>query len=327
MKSETAHAFQSVFLVRGGQALLVERFVRDISKQFLGEPGDSKVSVFYADETPVADVIGSACNLSMFSSKKVVVLRRAETLDKQSLEAVKQYAAAPPPHARFVLVSGDLSKPDLKSAEGIFVKDIREDSKTVHKRVIEEAESLGLVMERDAAICLCDLVGEDLNVIRSELTKLAGMLGSGARLSRKDISQMLDRRKSRDIFELTNAIMDGEKTEALVILGEIAAQNQIDPLFALSAVSARMRNALRAAAVRKKSEGASPERQKKQIAKELKIKPGAAHFLWKQSRNFAHRDTARIMKTLADTDRALKTSRLNGYEALVRMTVSLLGKR
>lgn len=326
MKSETANASESVFLVRGVQTLLVERFVRDISKQFLGEPGNSKVSIFYADETPVADAISSACNLSMFSSKKVVVLKRAETLDKQSLEAVKKYAAAPPPHARFVLVSGDLSKPDLKSAEGIFVKDIREDSKTFHKTVIDEAESLGLVMERDAAIYLCDLVGEDLNVIRSELTKLAGMRDSGARISRKDISLILERRKSRDIFELTNAIMDGEKAEALVILGEIAAQNQIDPLFALSAVSARMRNALRAAAVRAKSKGASPEQQKKQIAKELKIKPGAAHFLWKQSHNFAHRDTARIMKTLAETDRALKSSRLNGYESLVKMTVSLLGK-
>ncbi len=325
MKSEAVNS--PVCLVRGAQTLLADRFVAEISKQFLGDGNQADVSVFYADETPIAEVISNASNLSMFSSKKVVVLKRAETVDKKSLELVKQYALSPASHARLVLVSADVSKPDLKSGEGIFVKSVEEDSRKIHERVIEEADKLGIVMRHAASTYLCDLIGEDLSVIRSELAKLAETHGPGTVISQNDISGMFDRRKSRDIFELTNAIADRKKTETLAILGEIAAQNQIEPLFILSAVSSRIRNVLRAAAVRSKSPGISPEQQKKLIAKELKIKPGAAHFMWKQSRNFARSDAARIMKNFADTDRALKTSRSNGYETLVRMTVNLFAER
>ncbi len=328
MKSETARIPGPVCLLRGGQTLIADRFVGEVSKRFLEEPDAAGgVSVFYADETPAAEVIGGIRNLSMFSSKKIVVLKRAETLDKQSVELVKQYAASPSSHVCFILISGDVSKPDLKSAKGVFVKNIEEDSKKIPERVVAEAQNLGIAMQHAAATYLCELVGEDLNVIRSELAKIAEIQGTGAQITRDDIARMLERRKSRDVFELTNAIMDARKTEALVILGEIAAQNQIEPLLILSAVSSRMRNVLRAAVVRSKSSGASPEQQKKQIAKELKIKPGAAHFIWKQSHNFTRDNAAGIIKTLADADRALKTSKLGGYETLAKMTVSLLAKR
>ncbi|WP_462137790.1 DNA polymerase III subunit delta [Candidatus Mycalebacterium sp.] len=327
MKSENTGADNLVFLARGRQTLLADRFVQEVSKRFLGDDASGEILVFYADETPVSEVLASAANLSMFSSKKMVVLKRAEAIDKQSLELIKEYAAAPPAHVCLLLVSGDSSKPNLRETDGVFIKSVEQDPRKIHETVSEEAVRMGFVMTTPDSKYLCALTGEDLSVIRNELAKLAEIHPSGTRITRKEIDEMLNRRKTRDVFELTNAIVNGEKDQALTILAEISSQNQIEPLFILSAVSSRMRNVLKAAEVRADSHGKSPEEQKKLIAKELKIKSGAAHFVWQQSRNFTQKQAARVMKNLAETDRSLKTSGVNGYGVIARMTVNLLAKR
>ncbi len=199
--------------------------------------------------------------------------------------------------------------------------------KKIHEKALEEADKMGLVMETSAAKYLCALAGEDLSVITNELAKLTEIQSPGVRIKRADIDQMLERRKSRDIFEFTNAIVDGEKDQALAILAEIASQSRIEPLFILSTLSSRIRNVLRAVEIRENYKLSSAEEQKKIIAEKLKIKSGAAHFIWKQSHNFAQNQTGLFVRTLAETDRALKTSSSRGYETLARMTVNLLAGR
>ncbi|QMU56260.1 MAG: DNA polymerase III subunit delta [Candidatus Mycalebacterium zealandia] len=325
MKSEeNTSADKLIFLVRGRQTLLADRFVQEVSKRFLGSDDSGEVLVFYADETPVSEVLANAANLSMFSSKKVVVLKRAEAIDKQSLELIKTYAAAPSAHVCLFLVSGVSSKPDLKETDGVFIKSVEQDPRKIHEMVSDEAGRMGFSMTAADSKYLCALTGEDLSMIRSELAKLAEIHPSGTHITRKEIDEMLNRRKTRDVFELTNAIVNGEKNQALTILAEISSQNQIEPLFILSAVSSRIRNVLKAAEIRSGSRGKSPEEQKKLIAKELKIKSGAAHFIWQQSRNFTQKQSAGVLKSLAETDRALKTSSVNGYGVIARMTVNLL---
>ncbi len=281
----------------------------------------------YADETPVSEVLSAASNLSIFSLKKVIVLKRAETLGNKSLSLVVEYSDSPAPHTYIILVSGDSSKPDFKSAKGIFVKNIDRDSKKIHEEAIEEANRMGLQLRASASVYLCELVGDDLNIIKSELVKIAETYRPGAYIGREEIDNILERRESRGVFDLTNAVADGKRKESLSILAEVASQNQIEPLLIFSAVSSRIRNILRATAIRSNSPGKSPEEQKKFIAKKLKIKPGAAHFLWKQSRNFTISDIPQIMENLSDTDKALKSSRRSSsYEALVRMILNLFAK-
>lgn len=325
MKPDSQSAPGPVCLIRGGQTLLADRFVKEISDKFLGQPDSPDTAVFYADETPAGEVISNVSTPSMFSPKKVVVLKRAESLDKASLELIKQYCAAPCPHARLILVSSDPKKPALKSEDGVVVKQAEEDPRKIWARVAGEARALGLDMKRPAAERLCELAGEDLAVIKSELVKLAEVHGAGAVIGVREIDGALQKRTDRDIFELVGAIADGRKGEALAILSEMAYRNQTEPLFILSVVSSRIRNILRASCVRAKAKGTSPEEQKKLIAKELKIKPGAAHFLWKQTANFPHRSAARAVENLALADKALKTSRAGGgFDALARMVVNLL---
>ncbi len=68
-------------------------------------------------------------NLPMFSSKKVVVLKRAEILDKNSIELVNRYSLSRSLHTRLILVSGESSKPNMKLTQGIFIKDVGRSSK------------------------------------------------------------------------------------------------------------------------------------------------------------------------------------------------------
>ena len=325
MKSDPSTRENPVCLIRGGQTLLADRFVEEISTRFLGQSGSPDTVVFYADETPVGEVLSTVSTPSMFSPKKVVVLKRAETLDKSSLELVKQYCAAPCSHTCLILVSSDPAKPALKPEDGALVKQAEQDRRKVSERVLEEARAAGIEMKRPAAERLCELAGEDLAVIKNELVKLSEVYGAGARVGVREIDGALQKRTDRDTFELVNAIADGKKGEALSILSEMAFHNQTEPLLILSVVSSRIRNILRASCVREGAKGAPPEEQKKLIAKELKVKPGAAHFIWKQTASFPRGAAARAVTSLAEADKALKTSRSGGYDILTRMVVNLLG--
>lgn len=325
MKTDSSTAGNPVCLIRGGQTLLADRFTEEISARFLGQSESPDMAVFYADETPVGEVLSNVSTPSMFSPKKVVVLKRAESLDKNSLELVKRYCAAPCSHTCLILVSSDPAKPALKPDDGVVIKQAEQDPRKVAERVVEEARAAGLDMKRPAAERLCELAGEDLAVIKSELVKLSEVYGAGARVGVGEIDGALRKRTDRDTFELVNAIADGKKGEALSILSEMAFRNQTEPLLILSVVSSRIRNILRASCVRESAKGSPPEEQKKLIAKELKVKPGAAHFIWKQTANFPRGAAARAVASLAEADKALKTSRSGGYDALTRMVVNLLG--
>ena len=314
-----------VCLIRGGQTLLADRFIKEISERFLGDSSTDEPAVFYADETKVGEVLSNASTPSMFSPRKVVVLKRAELLDKESVDIVKQYSTSPCPHVCVIFVSSDSKKPDLKVSDGVVVKQAENDPRKVFEQAVEEARALGVELKRPAAKHLCDLVGEDLAVIKSEIVKLAEIYGAGASVDVADMDNALKKRTSADVFDLVNAVADGKKGQALSILSEIASQNQTEPLFILSVVSSRIRNILRASAVKQRSHGAPAEQQKKLIAGELKIKPGAAHYIWKQTGNFPFRKSARIMEIFADADKALKTSRSGGYEILTRTVVNLFG--
>ena len=152
MKTNSSTAGSPVCLIRGGQTLLADRFTEEISARFLGQSESPDTVVFYADETPVGEVLSNVSTPSMFSPKKVVVLKRAETLDKNSLELVKRYCAAPCSHTCLILVSSDPAKPALKPDDGVAVKQAEQDPRKVAERVVEEARAAGLLIERARAL-------------------------------------------------------------------------------------------------------------------------------------------------------------------------------
>ncbi len=100
------------FLLLGGDAYLND-MVTDHIRLTLRKKNDIDLFIVYADDAKPAEVNDLVDTYSIFSSAKLVIIRNADTLEKNSLENLAAYFGDPSEQQSLVIVA---IKPDFRIA-------------------------------------------------------------------------------------------------------------------------------------------------------------------------------------------------------------------
>ncbi|MCA9623088.1 MAG: DNA polymerase III subunit delta, partial [Myxococcales bacterium] len=117
MQQAAAGELRPVYLVLGGETLLVERVVKALKAATdTGGLGGFNEDRFIAGEANVDSVIGAACTMPMMASRRLVVVGHLERWDAKSagqgdhpLDRLADYAADPPPTTVMILTASKLN--------------------------------------------------------------------------------------------------------------------------------------------------------------------------------------------------------------------------
>lgn len=290
-----------LYLVHGGEPLLVSRAVEMIEKAVTGgDPAAMDREVFAGEEADARSVALSAAAYPMLGTRRLVIVREAEKLgDTAPLEA---YTADPSPTTTLVVVS---RKPDFRKK---FFQALKERAVVVECKTpyddriaawIEgEVKGAGKSIDPEAAELLRLSVGGSLADIANELEKLYTYAGEKAEIGIAEVEAVVGLSRQFSIYDLQHALGSLRTGAAIGIFSRM-----LDSGENLTKIVALLTHYFEKLWILPPG-GARPE----EAASLLGVKPFFVREYLAARRNFTPDGLDRCFTALRDADLAVKSS-------------------
>jgi len=295
-----------------------EKYLRDQAlNKLLGASVDESVRDFNYGAISVAqgnldDALALARQFPMISARRMLVVRGFEAIsDDKQLDALKDYLRAPADTTSLVFVSDALDNRRniatmLRKTCEVVSFDPLDEREAAPRWIRDYVTRAGCYIEPQSASYLIGMVGVDLMRISTELDKLISYAGEKGRIGNPEIDELVLNSRERSNFELTDAILDGDRRRALNLLDRIYANASERPetlsLLILGAIASNFRRMLAAKELMRQN---APNAE---VAKAVGMPPFAVTRFNERVRRMNTDRILRGIARIAETDVALKTS-------------------
>lgn len=221
------------------------------------------------EEAPLAAVLDDARALSLFATKRLILVSRSEAVLPRGKAAASEddagtgdspaellaaYIADPTPGvtlvfeaARYEFEGEDKTKVErlrkFFAAVPAVVEFPRMDARAATTLAEQLARQASLPISRDALQFLVEALGADVARIAAEIEKLRSFASGRDKITVDDIVEMVPDARSSNVFALVNALASGDRARSLDVLDTLVRQGEYLPL-ALSFLATQFRLAL-----------------------------------------------------------------------------------
>src|SRR6266508_1841138 len=203
-----------------------ERYLRDQElKKLLEVAVDAAARDFNFARISVAqgnldDALAMARQFPMISARRIVVVTGFEAIsDDKQLDALKDYLRAPSETTALVFVSDAMDNRRniatmLRKACEVVSFDPLDEREAAPQWIRDYVARADRFIEPQAAAYLVGMVGVNLTRLSAELDKLINYVGEKGRIGKPEIDELVLNSRERSNFELTDAILDGDRRRA-----------------------------------------------------------------------------------------------------------------
>jgi DNA polymerase III subunit delta len=222
-----ANDIAPIYCLHGGERFLVDQCVTAIRKAVTGSESPSAASfdcdTFDLRETPLAQVVGAAKTLPMWSKRRLVIAQGIDEVKAEGLELLVKYVANPNPRGCLVLigdkVDGRLRAFTALRKAGFLHEFARLKDRELAAWVSTHAKQRGYQIDASAAQALAESAGPDLGRITQALEQVA--LFANGPIKREHVEELIPDSRERGVFELTRAIGTGNVEQSLRLLSNM----------------------------------------------------------------------------------------------------------
>jgi DNA polymerase III subunit delta len=300
--------YKPVYLIYGEQDLLLEQAL-DKLKENVGEVADLDFnSETFDGETAHVDEIVSACNTLPFASeRRLVVVRNVDKMGKEGTDALVVYAENPAETTILALVAKKLAKNTRLYKAVDRLGGLLERAAPSRNEWPAAVQKLfarkGRRVSRDGAELLVSAVGQDLRRLSVEVDKAIAYTGSKTDLTVEDIQQVVSTAATTKAWEIGTALADRDCVASLRMLDTLLGDGE--SVFGLHAIALRaIRDLIAARALLDRGEGSVS-----QVAAALGRPDWQVRNLPRQARGFTSEELVDILRTAAESEAKMKTSR------------------
>ncbi|MEU1618141.1 DNA polymerase III subunit delta [Streptomyces sp. NPDC005722] len=316
--STTDSPLAPVTLAVGQEDLLLDRAVREVVQAARAADADTDVR----DLTPDALQPGTLAELtspSLFSERKVVVVRNAQDLSADTVKDVKAYLEAPAEEITLVLLhaGGAKGKALLDAARKAGAREVAcpKMTKPADRLAFarQEFRTLGRSATPEACQSLVDAIGSDLRELASACAQLAADV-EGA-IDAAVVARYYTGRAEATGFEVADLAVTGRAAEALERLRWAIAVGQPLPGITFALASGVRAIGKLASAPR----GARPG----DLARELGMPPWKIDRVRQQMRGWSGDGVSAALRAVAEADAAVKGGGADPAYALEKAVVAV----
>jgi DNA polymerase III subunit delta len=199
-----------------------------------------------AEAAVVLTALDAARTFPFGTSRRVIVVRSANLLTAEETKSVVAYLAQPEPTTVLVLELGEKapSAALTKALTAVGGVTVGGDAKLAEV-LAEHSRHAGLRLERDAIELVTSRLGEDVGRVPALVEVLVATFGAGTRLGAAEIEPYLGEAGGVPVFELTNAIDEGDLSRALTVLHRLREASGMHPLQLMAVLHGHYRRLLR----------------------------------------------------------------------------------
>ena len=313
-----------IYCLHGAERFLIDRCLQAI-RDAVAKTTPPAFAAFNVDvmdlrETDIGKVVATAKTLPMMAPRRLVIGKGIDGVKADALAPLAAYVADPNPQACLVLV-GDKVDTRFKAFQVLRKAGFLHEFAPLRDREIpawlaREARARHLTLEGPAAAALAEAAGPDLGRLGQALEQLALYAGERKTITMADVEALIPETRQRSVFELTKAIGEGNVARALGILANMF-RNREAPLKVEFMLARQLRQVWRA------KELAAAGAARDEIASAVGVPPFFLDDIMVPARRMSARALARGFERIYQTDKALKSSRVDGEILLSRLVEQL----
>ncbi len=297
-----------LYLFQGQESFLIEEAIEHVEQTLIqAQTADFNYDKFSGKDVQIGDLVALAQTIPFLSKWRLIILTDLHEMTLQNQNQMIPYLSNPSQTTCLIITTEEKLDSRTKFAQTLnqhaeIVQFWKLFDRDVPRWISTRAKRYGYTISLQAAAYLVDLVGNDLRQLDNELKKIIAYSGT-EEISLDTVQQVVGDIREHDIFELVDAISEGNITEALRILNQLLVEGE-QPLRILMMVTRQFRLLwkVKAHLVKKKSLTA------KQLAEEVGVPSRTAEHLRRQVQRFSQVQIKQGFKRLCEVDRALKSS-------------------
>lgn len=215
--------FDPVYLLYGPENFLVRETVHALIESML-DPAERSMNLdtFDGSDVDPKQIISAALSFPMMGERRLVVVWEYEKLDKDKRDILIPYVAKPCSSSTVVFVS---ENPDFRvglskalKEHAVVLKFESPDAREAAAWIVERAKRSGKSITPDAAELLLFIVGSSLRDLANEIEKLVTFISDTPVIRPEDVSAVIGRSRTYNVFELQKAIGQKQESRAVEIL-------------------------------------------------------------------------------------------------------------
>jgi DNA polymerase-3 subunit delta len=306
-----------LYFIYGEEEFLVDRAVqRLVDKLVSPDFRDFNFTLFYGKECRGEQIIENAMTLPMFAERRVILVKRAEELQAETLELLIPYLHSPSPESCIVFQGAKIDQRrkfflELKKTD-LLIEYKKMKDEQLPGFIQREAERGGKRFEAAAAEMLVYYSGNNLRELVSQIEKLSAYAGQRSAITVDDVRSMASDTKIDTAFELADALGNRNLDRAVRQMQTIA--RDADALFPL--VGALARHFRQLTMIKELLDKRIPQDE---ISRRVKINPYFLKGMLQQANKFRMAEFRKILTLLHELDIGLKSG--GRGETLLEMLV------
>ncbi len=314
---------EAIYVIAGKDEFLVNIECEKLLGRLLG-PKQRAMGLFSAqpENVTAAEIFDELRTLSLFSQKRVVLLKTADDFVSANRPLLEKYFDNPSDCGILVLTvrswlkTTKLAKKLSAVGRLITVGDLK--SWRLPEYIIKYArDEHGKVLSKPTAEALVELVGDEPARLCSELDKLAVFACDEKTITLNHLEAVIGHNRLFDAFAIIEAMMAGRTKQAIERLRRaLAAQSDASYLL-VGAFAFHFRRMFRAAGLLEQGRSMS------EVTSEVKIWRQQDAF-FEQVRKMGLKRIAMVMEKLAETDHAIKTGQMRAEAAIEQIILEHL---
>lgn len=308
-----------VTLVTGPETLLADRAVAAVAQAARRVDAQADVTVVAAAELGPA-ALAEHTSPSLFSSRRVLVVRDLQDAGDELAAALRAAAAAPAPEVHLVLVHGGGTKGKalLDALRKAGVAQVACERLTRAEDQVSfvraEVAAAGGQVEEEAARALVEAVGADLRGLASAAAQLAADAPEG-RVTAAVVATYFEGRAEVKGWVVADRAVEGRTVQALEQL-RWALETGTDPVLVSSALATSLRSLARLS-------GAPRTVRDADLARDIGVPPWKVRVLRGQLRGWTPGGLARAIRAVAAADIRVKGGGNDPTLALTRALIEI----
>ncbi|MBQ8638716.1 MAG: DNA polymerase III subunit delta [Lachnospiraceae bacterium] len=315
--------FESVYLLFGEETYLVRSYKEQLKQAISGED-TMNFSYFEGKGVSLEAVSDLAMTMPFFAERRLILLDGTGLFKGTVQDGWIDLVKLLPETCHLVFVESEVDKRNrLYKAVGScgYCGELQRQSDRDLKRwIVSGLSRQNLGITSDALELFLQKTGDDMENIRMEMEKLASYCMGCEGVTSADVEAICTERITNRIFEMTQAVSEGNQTKALELYYDLLALKE--PGMRILFLIARQMNQL--LCVKEMMAGGGT---KDSIASNMKLRPFIAGKLMTQARRFSVKQLRSCVELCVSLEEAVKSGNMNDQIAVEMVLMSISSGR
>lgn len=318
-----------VTLLYGTESYFIQNLKNAFKKAVL--TAKENLSTYDLEETPIQDIVTDAETYPFFGDKKLIIATNPVFLKakpdqlpfEHDVQTLEEYLSQPADYSVLIIVAPyekidgrkkitKLLKKRATVAECNPVK-----SYEITSWIKSIADDLKITITDDAFEIIETELATNLQLLESELKKLALYVGEGGNITKEVAEKLVSHTTDHSALRLVDAVIGKNLAEAISIYKDLVKMNE-EPIALIGLLAFQFRTILQVKLLKKKGYNSF------QMQKKIGVHPYVIKIAVKREKRFSTQHLKAIIDRLATTDRMMKTGQMEKDIAFVLLLHDLV---